>query len=183
MQLIFGDIWRAVVIDYGRTVLRITWEQGKRHFPKNMQISFQSRVWSTVSAHDKTAVCLVLFQEKLLRLLEQWTSLGPCTTSDSLPLPSFITRQSAPRWHPWAACITPRGRLWELVWGAWNTEKLGRVSASAVARQRKRNFQTHLVSLDYVLNTTSLLKHEQLYVKSVMLLHSKKSALHALKEG
>lgn len=62
-----------------------------------------------------TAACLFLFQEKLLHLPEQWTSLGPCTTSDSSPLPSFITSQSAPRCQPWAVCTTPRGHLWELV--------------------------------------------------------------------
>lgn len=62
-----------------------------------------------------TAACLVLFQEKPLHLPERWTSLGPCTTSDSLPLPSFITSQSAPRCQPWAVCTTPRGHLWELV--------------------------------------------------------------------
>lgn len=62
-----------------------------------------------------TAACLFLFQEKLLHLPEQWTSLGLCATSDSSPLPSFITSQSAPKCQPWAVCTTPRGHLWELV--------------------------------------------------------------------
>lgn len=52
---------------------------------------------------------------KQLHLLELWTSLGQYTTSGSLPLPSFITRQSAPRWQAWAVCIIPHGRLWELL--------------------------------------------------------------------
>lgn len=62
-----------------------------------------------------TAASLVLFQEKLLRLPEQWTSLEPCTTFDSLPLPSFIMSQSALKCQPWVVCTTPRGHLWELV--------------------------------------------------------------------
>lgn len=72
------------------------------------------------TACNNTALCLVLFQEKLLRLLEQWTSPGPCTTSGSLPHPSSITPQSAPRWQAWAACTTPHGSLWELVRCSWN---------------------------------------------------------------
>lgn len=97
-----------------------------------------------------TAACLFLFQEKLLRLPERWTSLGPCTTSDSLPLPSFIMSQSALKCQTWAVCTTPRGHLWELVWWSSHAEKLGRMSASVGAQQRF--FWKHLLSLSHVLN-------------------------------
>lgn len=99
-----------------------------------------------------TVACLFLFQGKLLHLPEQWTSLGLCTTSDSSPLPSFITSQSAPKCQPWAVCTTPRGHLWELVWWSSCAEKLGRMSASVGVQQR--DFWKHLLSLSHVLNMT-----------------------------
>lgn len=71
---------------------------------------------------DIIAVSSILFQAKQLHLLELWTSLGQYTTSGSLPLPSFITWQSAPRWQAWAVCIIPHGRLWELVRCSWSME-------------------------------------------------------------
>lgn len=100
--------YRGAVIDGDYAVLGISWVQDKGAWA-------QWCLEELFTACNNTALCLVLFQEKLLRLLEQWTSPGPCTTSGSLPHPSSITPQSAPRWQAWAACTTPHGSLWELV--------------------------------------------------------------------